>query len=124
MTQVLYSAELSGKVMVIRLRRSSLKSRFPDRGRREVDDLLTVHRQVVLDLAEITTTAGMGLQVIVEWIKVSQSAGNVLVLAQCSRQMLSLLGILRISREVAVLANLQDAFAHFEAGVKAVGHHA
>ena len=107
--------------MIIRLKLRCLDSRFSERDRRQVGDLLAKHRQVVLDFAEVATTDGTGLDMIADWVKFVQAAGSALVLAQCSAPILSLLGILRISKFVPVADNWRDALVHFEAGQKVIG---
>jgi anti-anti-sigma regulatory factor len=119
-----FSAEQSGDTVVIRLKLRCLDSRFSERDRRQVYDLLAKHRRVVLDFAEVATTNGNGLDLIADWVKFVQSAGTALVLAQCSGPILSLLGVLRISRAVPVVATMRDALACFEAGEQAIGQRA
>jgi anti-anti-sigma regulatory factor len=119
-----FTAEESGNTVIIHLKPKSLDARLSERDRLQVTDLLVKYRQVVVDFAEIGTTNGTGLEMIADWIKFVQSAGNALVLAQCSRHIHSLLGILRISRVVPVVASLREALAYFEVGQKTVSHHA
>jgi anti-anti-sigma regulatory factor len=117
-----FTAEESGSAVIIRLKPQILDSRLSERDRSQLNDLLAKYRQVVLDFAEVATTEGAGLNVITDWINLVQSAGRALVLAQCSRPIISILAILRISRVVPVVASLRDALAYFEAGQKALGH--
>jgi ABC-type transporter Mla MlaB component len=119
-----FIAEQSGNTVIIRLKPGGLDSRLPARDRREVADLLTRHRGVIVDLAEVATTTAAGLEIIVGWIEHTQAAGNDLVLARCSRPTLSLLSVLRISRAVPVFSNLGDAVDSFEAGRKTMSRHA
>jgi len=116
-----FTAEQFGNTVIIRLKLRCLDSRFSERDRRQVGDLLAKHRQVVLDFAEVATTDGTGLDMIADWVKFVQAAGSALVLAQCSAPILSLLGILRISKFVPVADNWRDALVHFEAGQKVIG---
>jgi anti-anti-sigma regulatory factor len=110
-----FSAEQFGNTIVIRLKLRCLDSRFSKRDRRAVGDLLAKHSCVVLDFAEVVNTDSSGLQIIAEWVKFVQSAGIALVFAQCSGPILSLLGILRISRFVPVVSHWRDALVCFEA---------
>jgi anti-anti-sigma regulatory factor len=116
-----FTAEQFGNTVIIRLKLRCLDSRFSERDRREVGDLLARHGQVVLDFAEVATTDSIGLQMIAEWVKFVQSAGSSLVLAQCSGPILSLLGVLRISRFVPVVSHWREALVCFEAGQNAIG---
>jgi anti-anti-sigma regulatory factor len=119
-----FTAEQYGNTLIIRLKLRCLDSRLSERDRRQVSDLLPKHRQVVLDFAEVATTNGAGLDMIADWVKLVHSAGNALVLAHCSAPILSLLGILRISRTVPVVSSVQDALGYFEVGQKVLAQHA
>ena len=119
-----FTAGQSGNTLIIRLKLRCLDSRLSERDRRQVSDLLPKHRQVVLDFAEVATTNGAGLDMIADWVKLVHSAGNALVLAECSGPILSLLGILRISRTVPVVSSVHDALGYFEVGQKVLAQHA
>jgi anti-anti-sigma regulatory factor len=119
-----FTAEQCGDTVVIRLKLRCLDSRLSERDRRQVHDLLATHRQVVLDFAEVAATNGTGLEMIADWVKFVHSAGTALVIAQCSGPVLSLLGVLRISRAVPVVATLRDALACFDGGQRSLGQSA
>jgi anti-anti-sigma regulatory factor len=111
-----FTAEQFGETIIIRLQRRALDSRFSRRDRRCVEMLLTRHPRLILDLAEVATTNGTGLEMIADWVSCADSAGNSLVLAHCSRQILALMKILGISRIARVASSLTDAFECFQAG--------
>jgi hypothetical protein len=73
-----------------------------------------------VDFADVAATNGAGLGIVADWVKFVRSAGNALVLAQCSAAIQSLLSVLRISRVVPVIASLRDALDYFEHGGSAV----
>ena len=104
---------------VIRIKPWILESNLSHRDRRRIGDLLMSHRQVVLDLAEVTTTSGAGLHQISEWATLARASGGAVVLTHCSMPLLSLLAILRISRSVRIFATLAEAVASFEPRPKA-----
>jgi anti-anti-sigma regulatory factor len=114
-----FTAEQFGNTVIIRLKPRCLDSRFSERDRREVGDLLARHCQVVLDFAEVATTNSSGLVMIADWVKFVQSTGNPFVLAQCSGPILSLLSILR--RYVPVVSSWRDALVCFDVSQNAIG---
>ena len=111
-----FIAEQAGNTLIIRLKLHSLDSRLSERERYQVNELLAKYRQVIVDFADVATTNGTGLDVIADWVRFVRSAGNALVLAQCSAAIVSLLRVLRISRVVPVIASLRDALDYFEHG--------
>jgi anti-anti-sigma regulatory factor len=99
---------------IIRVKPWFLESNLSHRDRRRIVDLLANHRQVVLDLAEVTTTSGAGLHMISEWAESVRAAGGALALAHCSLTLLSLLGILRISNGLRIFPSLDEALESIE----------
>jgi anti-anti-sigma regulatory factor len=104
-----FTAEQSGDTVIIRLQRHALDSQFSRRDRRDVEALLTTHSRLILDLSAIATTNGTGLEMIADWISCADSAGNSLVLAHCSRQIVSLMSILRRSHVARVVPSVNEA---------------
>lgn len=96
------------------MQRRALDSRFSRRDSRDVEKLLTKHSRVILDLRAVATTNGSGLEMIAGWISCAESAGNSVVLAHCSRQIVSLMNILRTSQAARVVPSVSDAFACFD----------
>ncbi len=91
-----FTAEKSGHAIVIRLHRHALDSRFSRRDRRALEALLASHPRLILDLNAVATINGSGLEMIADWINSADSAGNSLVLAHCSRQVVALMSILGV----------------------------
>ncbi len=111
-----FIAEQSGHTLIIRLKLNSVDSRLSERERYQVNELLAKYSQVIVDFSDVATTNATGLSVVADWVKFMRSTGNALVLARCSAAIQSLLGVLRISRVVPVLASLRDALDYFERG--------
>lgn len=110
-----FTAEQSGGVVVIRLQRHALNSRFSRRDRRHLETLLAGHSRLVLDLNAVATINGNGVEMLADWIGCADSAGNSLVLAHCSKQVLSLMGILGVSQVARVAPSVSDAVRCFDA---------
>ena len=119
-----FIAEQSGSTLIIRLKLKSLHARLSERDRHQVSELLVKYQQVIVDFADVATSNSTGLDMVADWVKLVRSAGNALVLAQCSNPILSLLGILQISRVVPVIASLRDALNYFELGPEVLDQHA
>jgi len=119
-----FIAEQCGSTLIIRLKLQTLHARLSERDRYQVSELLARYSQVIVDFADVATSNSTGLDMIADWVKFVRSSGNALVLAQCSKPILSLLGILQISRVVPVIANLRDALDYFEIGSPVMDQHA
>jgi ABC-type transporter Mla MlaB component len=117
-----FTADESGRTLIITLQQDCLNSRLSDRDRLQLGFLLTRYRQVVLDLAMVSTANGSGVYRIADWIDFIRSDGNAVVLARCCATVRVLFALLRISRLIPVAATLQDALDFFESGHKALAH--
>jgi anti-anti-sigma factor len=110
-----FTAEHSGDAIIIRLHPHALDSRFSRRDRRALEALLATHPRLILDLNAVATINGTGLEIIADWTNYADSAGNSLVLAQCSRQVMSLMSILGASQVARVAPSVSDAVHYFDA---------
>ncbi|HWE53393.1 MAG TPA: STAS domain-containing protein [Bryobacteraceae bacterium] len=108
-----FETELSGKTVIVHLKVRILDSTFPARERLRISDLLAKHDQAVLDFSGIEQISAEGLQMITDWIKRARPANEGLVLARCSQAIVSLFGVLRISRMIRIVPGLQEALASF-----------
>jgi len=109
-----FTAEECGGTILIRLKLRSLDSRFSERDRQQVRELLQNYRQVVVNFEEVGSPSGAGLETVAEWVNLVRSTGSTLVLAHCSAPIRSLLNLLRISRIIPVAASVRDAVAYFD----------
>jgi anti-anti-sigma factor len=110
-----FTVEQSGDAVIIRLHRHALDSRFSRRDRRALETLLSTHSRLILDLNAVATINGTGLEMIADWTSYADSAGNSLVLVQCSRQVMSLMSILGASQVARVAPSVSDAIHYFDA---------
>jgi anti-anti-sigma factor len=109
-----FTAEQSGDAVIIRLHRHALDSRFSRRDRRALETLLSTHPRLILDLNAVATINGTGLEMVADWTSYADSAGNSLVLVQCSRQVMSLMNILGASQVARVAPSVSDAIHYFD----------
>jgi ABC-type transporter Mla MlaB component len=115
-----FTAEQFGNTVIIHLKPRCLGSRFCERDRREVGDLLARHHQVGLDFADVATADGSGLVMIADWLKFVQAKGSPLVLAQCTEPILWLLGASPISKHLPVVSSWREGLLCFD-GPNAIG---
>jgi len=108
-----FDTEQTGDGTIIRLHSRALDSRFSRRDRRTLEILLTKYSRLILDLSAVATVNGTGLEMIADWIAAADSAGNSLVLAHCSRQVVSLLNIFGLSHVARVAPGVSEPIQCF-----------
>lgn len=92
--------------------------------RRTIRGLASTHRRVVVDFGNVLTITGSGLDMIQDCVDLVESEGAVVVFAQCSKQIRSLLRIVRTMKTIPIFSSVRESLTFFTSPPKAVGHHA
>ena len=96
-------------ICTVRLEIAALNAKFPKRDQRAIHDVIASRSSVVVDFTDVETIDTGGLDIILNWISASRTAGTKFCFTHCAPPVLLILQLLRIPKEVPVLDGFEEA---------------
>ena len=112
-TLPVYQTDNLHGICTLRLATATLNIKFPKRDRFAIADVISSMKLVVLDFSEVVAIDAAGLEMVVDWISESRSAGTRICFTHCGPAVLLNLQLLRVPKDVPILDSWQPAAEHF-----------